>query len=112
MRGVLVQIMGSRGRASRAVYNGKDLSGPGLETDPIVGEAVEAWRAGGCRNDMPVTVELHGIAPAEAEAEPAQPGTLQDGAEAHAEQAAPEVETAEESPVDEGEGGAEGEAAA
>lgn len=42
-----VKIISSGGRAVRAIYGDKDISGPGMAKDPIVAEAIFAWGLAG-----------------------------------------------------------------
>lgn len=67
-----VRIMGQNGRALRAMYGGKDLSGPGLHSDPIVSEAIRAWEKCGCPDNEPIQVKVDAVMP-----EPEAPAVIE-----------------------------------
>ncbi len=58
MTEITVRIIGSNGRAVRALYRETDVSGPFLGKDPIIAEAIKAWQASGAPDSGDVVVTL------------------------------------------------------
>ena len=55
-----VQIIGSNKRARRVIYGNKDISGPGITSDPIVAAAVKEWGLNGSPDNATIEISLTG----------------------------------------------------